>query len=343
MLLNKARLYLSRISIFMILLSLLPLQASASQITSRSLTLGSSAASAVTTHKFTFTVPSSTLASSVQFSYCTTATGSCTVPTGLTTTSATASGLAGFTIVATTNGAPYLTDATPTNISGAQVITLSNVTNTSTLGTFYVRMTTYSSANATTGAIDAGIVASSIANQIVISAVVPESLTFCVYNTGGTCADTSTTTIALGNLSTGATSSGTSKFDASTNANSGYIVTVNGATLTSGSNTIPAYNTLTASPATGTSGFGMNLVVNTAPAVTGSANVTTGTAPSIGAPTANYGTSNSFKFTSLDTIASATGPTNTNTFTASYIANLGGAQAAGTYTTTLTYICTATF
>jgi hypothetical protein len=204
-------------------------------------------------------------------------------------------------------------------------------------------MTTYSSADATTGAIDAGIVASSIANQIVISAVVPESLTFCVYNTNGTCGDPSTTTIDLGNLSTGATSSGTSKFDASTNANSGYIVTVNGATLTSGSNTIPAYSALTASPATGTSGFGMNLMANTAPAVTGSANVTTGTAPSIGAPTANYGMSNSFKFTSLDTIASATGPTNTNTFTASYIANLGGAQAAGTYTTTLTYICTATF
>jgi hypothetical protein len=42
-------------------------------------------------------------------------------------------------------------------------------------------------------------------------------------------------------------------------------------------------------------------------------------------------------------VASAALPTNANTFTSSYIVNIGGAQAAGVYTATMTYICTASF
>jgi hypothetical protein len=66
-----------------------------------------------------------------------------------------------------------------------------------------------------------------------------------------------------------------------------------------------------------------------------------------GQPTANYNTIDNFKYVSGDTIARSdnggAGPTNAQLFTASYIVNVAGNQLAGTYTTTLTYICTPTF
>ena len=72
------------------------------------------------------------------------------------------------------------------------------------------------------------------------------------------------------------------------------------------------------------------------------ADVTVG-ALAIGTYGAGYGTVNTFNFTTGDTVAQSAGPTNNNTFKVSYIANIGTAQAAGAYATTLTYIATATF
>jgi len=145
---------------------------------------------------------------------------------------------------------------------------------------------------------------------------------------------------------------------ASTNAERGYSITVNGATLTSGSNTITAM----AAQALGTKGnseFGMNLRANT----------TTTSTPAFGtelSPASNgtalkgqantgYHTIDQFKFVSgdsvanssstgtLGTVGAAPGPTNSQVYTASYIVNVSGIQPPGTYTTTLTYICTALF
>jgi hypothetical protein len=346
---NKYKNLLTRFSIAALLLAFFPLQALAGQITLRSVTLGTSAISTAGTNLINFTVPNvgSGNVGSINFQYCTAATGTCTMPTTMISTSATLSaqsGATGFTIVATTNGAPYITRTAATITAGTALsYTLSNVTNTATLGTFYIRVTTYTAAALGGSVVDAGVVAASTANQIVLNATVPETLSFCVYNTGGTCADASTSVVNLGVLSAASTGTGTSKFQASTNAATGYIVTVNGTTLTSGSNTIAAYAALTATPAVGTSGFGMNLRADTTPSVASSADVAHGTAPAIGAYGTNYGTVNSFSFTTGDTIFSAAGPSNTDTFTAAYIANMGGAQAAGLYTTTLTYVCTATF
>src|SRR5688572_30579333 len=90
----------------------------AAQITTRSLTLqagasdGGSKPGGVVNHLFTFTVPGGGDVGSIQFLYCTTASGTCTTPTGLVTTSATLgseNGATGFSIVNTTNGSPYLT------------------------------------------------------------------------------------------------------------------------------------------------------------------------------------------------------------------------------------------
>jgi len=360
-LLKKPRALLTRFGVAALLLALLPLQTtSAAQLAPASVTLGSSAPSATTTEAFSIKTSTTANIGSIGLKYCAAPSGTCTTPTGFSSSSATltASTPSFTSIVDTTAGAPYLSRTAASVTAGSTMtFTLGSVTNPSTVGTsstgsFYIFITTYTGTDGATGPIDTTTVAASTANQIVLNATVPPNLTFCSYNTGGSCSDTSTSVVNLGVLSPLATGSGTSELAASTNANTGYVITVNGTTLTSGSNTLPAYTTNTASPSVGTSGFGMNLRADTAPAVTGSADVVNGSSPSIGTygtatqnagDSATYATANSFVFNAGDIIAYATGPTNNNTFTAAYIANTGGAQAAGLYTTTLTYICTATF
>src|SRR5438477_2691059 len=112
---------------------------SAAQLTSRSLTLqagatdGGSKPSGVVKHLFGFTVATTNNVGSIKFLYCTTASGTCTTPNGLSTTSATLgaqTGATSFSIVNTTNGAPYLT-RTAASISATTAVTyrLDSVTN----------------------------------------------------------------------------------------------------------------------------------------------------------------------------------------------------------------------
>lgn len=339
----------------------------AAQLTSRSLTLqkgvtdeGSKPGGSVN-HYFQFTIPGGGNVGSIQFLYCTTAGDTCTTPTGLVTTSATLSGqtgATGFTIDNTTNGSPYIT-RTPAAVTGqAATYTLSAVTNpTATNSTFYVRITTFASTDTTGGSTDLGVVAASTATQIVISGTMPESLIFCSGATISKTADIPDCTTATAGtvsfnqlFSPADTATATSQLAASTNAGSGYAITVNGPTLTSGGNTIVAMGAATTS-ARGVSQFGMNLKLNT---------VATSTTP-VGAevdPAANgtnlrgqaltgYNTVDTFKFTTGDNIADSAsggaGGTDAQIFTVSYIVNVPGSQPAGTYTTTLTYICTPTF
>lgn len=342
--------------------------ASAAQITNRSLTLiagatdGGSKPGGVVNHSFTFTIPTAASIGSIKFEYCTIASGTCTLPTGVVTTSATLSsqtGATGFTMVNTTNGAPYIT-RTAAAISAGQVVTyqLNTITNpTATNSAFFVRLTTYTSTNATTGATDTGTVAASTATQIVLTGTMPESLIFC---TGATVSTTSgipdCTTATAGAVSFNQlfsptdTATATSQMAASTNANSGYNITVNGPTLTSGSNTITAMSTATTG-VRGTSQFGMNLKLNTTATSTVAVGAEVDAAANgtslRGQAATGYNTVDTFKFTSGDSVANSAnggaGPTNAQIFTVSYIVNVAGNQASGTYTSTLTYICTATF
>jgi hypothetical protein len=120
--------------------------------------------------------------------------------------------------------------------------------------------------------------------------------------------------------------------------------------MTSGATTIPALSSPTV-PAVGNSQFGMNLVANTTavstPAVgTAIAAAANGTTLR-GQALTGYDTPDTFKFLTGDSVANSAnggaGPTNSQIYTASYIVNVAGGQLAGTYTTTLTYICTSTF
>src|ERR1035437_7234707 len=92
----------------------------AAQITARSLTLqaggtdGGSKPGGVVNHKFDFNLPTTGNIGSIKFEYCTNASTTCVMPVGLVTTSATVTnqtGVTGFTLTNTTNGAPFLTKA----------------------------------------------------------------------------------------------------------------------------------------------------------------------------------------------------------------------------------------
>lgn len=343
-------------------------EASAAQITTRALTLeagasdGGSKPGGVVNHFLSFTVPSTANVGSVQFLYCTAAAGTCTLPAGLVTTSATLSaqtGATGFTIVNTTNGSPYITRAAASITSATAVsYRLSTVTNpTTTNFSFFVRIATFASTNTSGSPIDTGTVAASTATQIVLTGTMPESLVFCtggtVSTTGGVpdCA-TATAGVLLFNqlFSPTDTATATSQMSASTNAGSGYVVTVNGPTLTSGSNTVSAMGASTTG-LRGSSQFGMNLKANTVATSTpviGAevAPVSNGTNYR-GQSTVGYNAVDTFKYNNGDTVANSAnggaGGTDAQIFSVSYVVNVPGSQPAGTYTTTLTYICTPTF
>lgn len=345
--------------------SLTPQIAFAGQITSRSLTLQAGAAAGgsdpggVVNHLFGFTLASTTAIQSIQFLYCTTADGTCTTPTGLSTTSSTlgaATSLSGFTLVNTTQGAPYITSTTAytPSTTAATTVQFDTVTNpTTTNQTFYVRISSYTGTTPSGTAVDTGNVAASTATPVQLSGIMPESLVFC---TGGTISQTSgvpdcttatSAAISFTSLfSPTATSTATSQMAASTNAGQGFAITVNGATLQSGTNSITAMTTA-ASSTLGISQFGMNLEVNTTPAVGTAITPTSNGTSYKGEALTGYNTANTFKFNTGDAIADSAnggaGGTDAQIYTSSYIVNVPGNQPAGTYTTTLTYICTPTF
>ncbi len=368
---EKIKINVARIAATVLTLTLLlpVVNVSAAQITSRSLTLvdgvtdGGSKPGGSVNHLFAFTLPSvgNTNVGSIKFEYCTTATNTCTTPTGLTTTAATLgaqTGATGFTIDNTTNGSPHVTRTAAAVTAGTAVtIRLDAVTNPTTVGTFFVRITTYASTDTTGGVTDSGTVAASTATQIVLTGTMPESLVFC---TGGTVSTTGgvpdCTTATSGSVtfnqefSPTTTATATSQMAASTNAGFGYSITVSGTTMTSGANTITAMSTAGVG-VKNSSQFGMNLRANTtATAVpafgTDVAAASNGTNFKAN-PLAGYNTVDTFKFTSGNTVADSSnggvGPTDAQIYTASYIVNVPGSQPAGTYTTTLTYVCTATF
>lgn len=324
----------------------------AAQLTDRALTLSNSDGGGTSvTYTFTFTPAASTTIKSVNIDICDSASDTCSpsgtgVPSGFTSTSASVGTISGigsggtWTGTFTTNGrlrvANNSNTGSPTNVSiGFTGITNPTADNT----TFWARVTTYSD-NSWSTAIDSGTVAASTAAQITVSASVDETLTFCTGTSGITsssCASATGTSVSLGTLTTSSTGTGTSQIGVSTNADSGYSITVNGTTLTSGSNTLTALSAQTAS-SQGSSQFGINLKDNATPNI-GSDPAGSGSAT----PTADYGTADQFKFVTADDVASAASADDFRLFTVSYIANISGSTPPGTYTTTLTYIATATF
>ena len=315
----------------------LPNVASAAPIGARSVAIGSSAADATTSYNFTFTVPSTTHIKSVSFTPCLTANGACGTVAGFDASSSTLTAqptnlgdAAGWSVDGTATAmrlkdtgnfsAPALLTPTVVKFSGVHNPSATNAT-------FYIRIATFFNADYT-GAIDDGNVAISTAGQVNVSLTIDEQLAFIL-----SAAAVTLTTPTITTAGTGSTA-----MTISTNATSGYTLSYIGDTLKSGADNLTAMSTATTS-SPNTKQFGMNLVHNTTPAI-GADKTGSGTA----APTTGYNTDGTFKFSTLgDTVASVSAPTNTNTFTASYIANMDGSTSAGVYSTILTYIATANF
>ncbi len=365
--------------------------ANAAQIVPRNLTLqavgahGGSAPGAVapnqySNHEFLFTIPTTgTNVGSIKFDYCTTAAPTiaigCVAPTGLDTANAGFTSVTGaFTsVVSTAANSVYLSRSASSPGAGVFDERLTNIINPTSVNgeTFFVRITTYTSTNTTGSIIDSGTVAAATNRPIVLTGTMPESLVFCTGALIGLTAsvpDCSTATsgnITFDSLfSPTATATATSQMAASTNAGTGYIITVNGATLTSGANTITAIPSPGSVSNFGNSQFGMNLRLNTlmtsgVPSIALGLDIASASDNALlrGMPQPDYNTPDTFTYVDGAAVAKSDhltpgspagyGPnpvaTNAQIYTASYIVNVPGSQAAGTYTATLTYICTPTF
>jgi hypothetical protein len=324
------------------------------EVQSRFDQMADSSVSADTTHNLGFTLDSSASAlGSIEFQFCSNnpLEGTpCTPPTGFSISGATLSSQAGNTGFSVSP----LTSANDLILSNGSVINspslspnlyiMTGVVNPSTVGTFYIRIYTYSSLDATGIPTETGGVALSTAVGLSVVSYVPPFLEFCagavIYNND--CSTIVNYIVNMGDIADNQTAVATSQFLGATNASGGYSVSVTGTTLTSGNNTIPSLSTPSPS-IIGQDQFGMNLRVNDIPSF--------GSDP-IGeidplSPTpviaSNYDAPNFYTFNNNDSLVSIPRPSLPVTYTVGYITNASAGQPVGVYTTTLTYICLANF
>jgi hypothetical protein len=222
--------------------------------------------------------------------------------------------------------------------STTQTVTFDSVQNpTSAVGSFYMRLTTFSD-NAWTTAIDTGTVVGSTATQFTVSADVAESLTFCVGATWSVdCAGItgSAVTLSANPLTTAAISTGTSEIGAATNGTGGFVITYIAGQFTCSApcshNFTNGFGTGGSASAPGTEEFGLK-----AAQISGSG----------GSATAPYNAGNYAwnPATTATQIASSSGAAvGLNRFTVTYGANVSPTTNYGSYSTVLNYVCTPSF
>jgi hypothetical protein len=230
---------------------------------------------------------------------------------------------------------------TAASLVPAETITLqfSGVINPSVLGSFYGRIQTFPTMDASGLPTDVGGDAMAITNSISVTTYVPPYLLFCTAVTipNLNCNDANGNYIDFGNLSPFSTGSSESQMVVATNALNGYGIQVIGNSMTSGNNVIsPLGVSDLATP--GANQFGLNLVANTSPQVGNNAQ-----GPGSGQPLPSYGLPNIFRFNSGDTLASSNTVSANKEYTISYIINIAHSQPPGYYATTLTYVALGNF
>lgn len=320
-------------------------KAYAAPLTSKSVTIGTSAPSASTNHTFRFTLASVSDVGSIEFEYCSNSPfvgTACTAPAGFSAASAalaSQTGETGFVISPGSTANRIVLSRVPVATSAIPVrYSFNNVVNHDTPNsTVYVRVATFASADGTGPRTDEGAVAYSTASAIAVAGYVPPYITFCVGVTVAlNCSSSSGVFLNFGELVTSQPRFLSSQFSVATNDPGGYATFVAGPTMTSGNNTIAALDPPGTSQA-GISQFGINLKANSNPAVGAEP-----TGVGSGAIAAGYNTSNQFFFKN-QVIAASPVSTEFNAFTVSYLVNVSSAQRPGVYSTTLTYIAVAAF
>ena len=223
----------------------------------------------------------------------------------------------------------------PVTAIGAQSIglTMSGVTNPLNKGTYFGRIQTFSSQDASGATLNSGGVTFAIVSSVALNTVVPPYLYLCVgiVVSGLECNNSVGNFIDMGELSSNKTSTGTSQFIVATNAGSGFNVAVKGSAPASGSNTINALQDKRFSQF-GLSQFGINLRKNNVPSI-GEEPVGAGS----GVINQDYGSVNEYKFNSGDYIVYSNDATLDRKFTVSYIVNVPRNQRPGVYSATYLY------
>lgn len=175
-------------------------------------------------------------------------------------------------------------------------------------------------------------------DSVNITATVDPTITFTISDTAvgfgtlSSSAATYATSDATGTTSLPGDTSGAHEMTVATNAASGYTITYNGATLTSGGNTIDVATISSDNDGTpGTEQFALGIDDN-------GSNVTVASGYDLAG-------TNSYNFVAgtTTTIASETGATTTETIDVQYIANIATTTEAGSYSTNITYIATGNF
>lgn len=322
-------------------------RADAAQITARSLKLSDArGGNHNTTYSITFTPGTTGLVGSMEFQFCSNSAlieDACTPPYGLDLLNANVisqSGTAGFMKSNSSSVNDFIvSQAVPITVSSTPInFTLDAITNPTTEGSYYLKVFTYPNSNASGSPTDFGAMAFPINPGFTVSSEVPPYLTFCggVSITGFDCSTANDSVIDFGQFSPAVSSAGQSQLVAATNAGSGYAIYVNGTTMTSGNNILPAMQNETSK--VGTSQFGINLRNNTTPNIGEDV-----TGPGTGTITANYNQVNRYRFNAGENIATATQAQDFRKYTVSYVVNVDKNQAPGVYSTTLTYVCLANF
>jgi hypothetical protein len=314
-------------------------------LTSRRVAISTSEASALSNQTISFTIPGVQNVGSMKFEYCENTpfvNTPCVAPSGLDVSTATLvnqTGDTGFTISPSASQNEIVITRTAVATSGTPVsYQFNGIRNPDTTPkTVFIRMSTYASTDATGSTIDEGTVAFSTAKQLSVNGYVPPYLTFCVgISVTLNCSSAQGYQLDFGELSSTATRAQTSEYAGASNDVTGFATSVYGNTMTSGNTIINSLSSPQESQV-GVGQFGMNVRANSQPGVGAEPQ-----GPGTSVASAPYGTPNQFYFGN-QIISASPITTDFNKFTVSYIVNIPPAQLPGLYSTTITYVASASF
>ncbi len=347
---NILRIVVGTVLASLLLLGVKPLifPAGAAQFPTRSITLSENVISTTARYKFAIdvTTPAVNLGSIV-FEFCsnTPLIGDvCDTTGGPDLSAATLEDEQNNTGFSIDGGAPsnqlLLTRTADAVTTGMSTYEFDGIVNPAAAGTYFIRVQTFETEDATGPATDYGGLAYDINDRGVdINTYVPPFLQFCLGVTisGTDCTTASGSYLNFGELSSNRARTGSTQMVAITNGTGGYVITINGTTMLSGTNAIPALTTNDVSRP-GNSQFGVNLRANNDPSIGSNPS-----GPGNGAVKPNYAVTNRYHFVSGEQVASSPVPDEFRKYTTSYITNIAKDQPPGIYVSTITYVCTATF
>lgn len=342
----------------------------AGSLTSANVTINDSrAGQSAQGHTFNFTPASTTAIKTVLMQYCTTASGSCTAPSGMVLTASPTLGT-----VTGIDGTGYAATATSSNCTGTGntdcTITLTvtspatqtvqavaipvtaGITNPTTVDTtYFVRLTTRDTGPTT---IDTATVAFAIlqSDSITVTASVDPTFTFSVaaVNSGGsvngatTNVTTTATTVPFATLSSATPKIAAHDLTVTTNATSGYVLTIKSSDppLADGSKNIDVFTGTNASPATWSSPAGSSASVNTGffGYTTNDATLCTGTTDRF---TSSGGNKWAGSSTSALEVACSTTSVSSQTTRVGWQTEINAVQPPGSYSGVVTLVATPTY